>query len=176
MVTQIAGWGISQFWIFHDKIWHRKLIFEINKFQIWASEDVPLKRYRWFHQGLCECAMDSRHVAVLLALRVMARERVQNRPSKQGWMCNGYTACDSIVGTTGTGREWVQHHSSRLVWMCNGYTACRHIVGTSGTGPWVSAEQSVKTSVNVQWIDGMSWYCCHYGFCPVSECRTLRQD
>ena len=119
----------------------RQIIFEIKNFKIWASDDVPLKRYWRIRQDLCECAMAKRHVAVLLALRLLARERVQNRPSKQRWMCNGYRECGSFVGTTGPGQSVSEHRPSRLVWMCNGYPACCLIVDTTGTCPSVNAHR-----------------------------------
>ena len=85
----------------------RQIIFEIKNFKIWASDDVPLKRYWRVRQDLCECAMGKRHVAALLALRLLARERVQNRPSKQSWMCNGYRECGCFVLTTVLASQWV---------------------------------------------------------------------
>ena len=136
---QSAWWSIKKSWKFHDQIGEDDNFGK--NFKIWASDDIPLKRYWRVRQDLCECAMDKRHGPVLLAIRLLARERVQNHTSKQGWMCNEYTACDSIVGTM-------------------------------GTGPWVIAAPSVKSSVNVKWIYGMSPYCWQDGPCPEREYTT----
>ena len=72
----------------------------------WHYGYWPMSECRTPRQNKGECAMDIWHVIGLLAIRELVREWVQHHPSRLVWMCNGYTASDSIVGTTGTD-PWV---------------------------------------------------------------------
>ena len=93
--------------------------------------------------------MEIRHVVVLVANWVLARDWVQKCPSCLLWICKRYRACRTFVGSIGSGPSVCAHCPSRLVWMCKGYKACGGIVGTTCTDHRVWAECSFKTSVLV---------------------------
>ena len=151
-----------------------------------------------------ECAMNIRHVAVLVAQRVLSREWVENRPSRLLGTC--YVACGRIVDTTGP-FPWVPAVPSvktnvHVQWIygmwlyCWQYGSCPLSECTRTVKPRVIVQliygmwpfwwhygyspvsvftSSVNPSVNVQWIYGIGPYCWHYAYWPVSECSTIRQ-